>query len=1207
MLRVLLVRLAERENVVLFSMHHIASDGWSAGVLRRELAAAYAAFTGGGTPQLVSLPIQYADFAVSQRESRPAGELVVQLAYWRRQLAGAIPTEVPTDRPRPSAPSHRGARRHRLLPARLAEAVNELARRERVTPFMTLLAAFQALLHRYTGQDDVVIGSIIAGRTRAQTEPLIGFFVNALVMRGDCSGDPPFRELLARTREVALGAFAHSDLPFERLVEELRPERSLARTPLFQILFVLQDGRRPAPTLAGLEVRAQSIDSGFAQFDLSLSVTETAAGLQARAEYATELFDAATVDRLLGHWEALLEGAVADPGRRLSELPLLSEVERHQILVEWNDTRGEFPGDRGLDELFEAQVARTPDAVAVTDGARRLTYRELSRRAEGVAGRLRGLGVRPDVLVAVALERSADWVVGVLGIVKAGGAYLPLDPSYPRERTAFVLRDAGAVALVTRSRGPGDGMGAGLPVVNVDEETAVEPAPAPGARATGDHLAYVMYTSGSTGEPMGVAVPQRAVARLVIGTDYVSLGPGDVVAHASNVAFDAATFEVWGALLSGAELVVLTREEVLVPSLLADALARHRVTTIFLTTSVFNETSRVAPAAFQGVREVLFGGEAAEPSSVRRVLASGPPHRLINGYGPTETTTFASWHEVQAVAPDALTIPIGRPLRNTELYVLDLRRAPVPIGVTGEIYIGGPGLARGYHNRPDVTAERFVAHPFSTDSAARLFRTGDRARYRADGTIEFVGRADRQVKIRGYRIEPAEIEAALGRHPAVSHAVVEVQEHPTVGRALVAYVVVAGDGCPPADELRAFLGAALPSYMVPSTFVPLAALPLTPNGKLDRAALPGAATTARGQTAPPRSLLEHQLVRIWEDLLDIRPIGIRDDFFDLGGHSLLAVRLMDAIAQVCGRRLPLTILFEGATIEHLARTLLRHEAAAFRERVTAFHPEGVRPPLFFVHGDFLGGGFYVRELARELGPEQPLYAVHPHGLDGGPVPDSIEAMAAAHLEVVRRVRPQGPLVLAGHCNGGLVAFEMAQQLHARGEPTPLVILIDASSRSRGFLGAVVDAFGALVGLTPRARGALQVRVRYYRRLTFSRRLVQFLRRAGPVVVEVIRLVRTGRDPGELPPEQGPADAERALLEAYGRATASYVRRRYAGRLVVLAPSERPDGPGDLGWRRLAADLEVHVVPGAHLTMLTGHTQEVGERLRRCLRSQGAPR
>jgi amino acid adenylation domain-containing protein len=1197
MLRALLVRIAEREHVILFTMHHIASDGWSAGVLWREVTAGYAAFAAGRKPDLPPLPIRYADYAVWQRE-RFQDALDTQLVYWRRRLDGAVPTELPTDRPRLPTVNRPGGRRHRVLPGRLAEAVQELSRRERATPFMTLLAAFFALLQRYTGLDDVVIGSVTAGRTRAQTEPLIGFFVNALVMRGDCSGDPSFRGLLARTRAMALEAFANQDLPFERLVEDLRPQRGLARTPLFQMLFVLQDAARPLPTLPGLDVRAESIDPGFAQFDLTLSVRETAEGLHARIDYATDLFEASTIDRLLGHWETLLAGAVADPDRRLSTLPLLDEAERRRILVEWNATSGEFPGDRGLDELFEAQVARTPDAVAVTDGTRRMTYRELSRRAEVVASRLRGLGVGPDVLVAVSMERSTDWVVGVLGITKAGGAYLPLDPSYPAERRAFVLRDAGAVAVVTSRRAPRDGLGASLPVVEVGEETADAAPPAPGAAASGDHLAYVMYTSGSTGEPMGVAVPQRAVARLVIGTDYVTLGSGDVIAHASNVAFDAATFEVWGALLNGAELVVLSREQVLTPSVLTEALARHRVTTLFLTTSLFNETARVAPAAFRGAREVLFGGEAADPAAVRRVIEHGPPRRLLNAYGPTETTTFAAWHEIVSVPPDAITIPIGRPIRNTELYVLDRHRAPVPVGVTGELYIGGPGLARGYHHRPGPTAERFVAHPFSPD--ARLFRTGDRARYRADGTIEFVGRADRQVKIRGYRIEPGEVEVALGRHPDIRAAVVEVQEHPTTGRSLVAYMVTATGEAPPADDLRAFLGATLPGYMVPSAFVPLAALPLTPNGKLDRAALPAATATARKVPAEPRSVLEHQLVRIWEELLDVRPIGIRDDFFALGGHSLLAVRLIDSVAETCGRRLPITVLFEGATIEHLARALLQEESAIFRDRLTALHAAGARPPLFFVHGDFLGGGFYVRELARQLGPDQPFYAVHPHGLDGSPVPESIEAMAAAHLELVRSVRPDGPLVLAGHCNGGLVAFEMARQLRAQGAAVPLVILIDASGRNLGLLGTAVNRFGLLVGIPPRIRGGLQARVKDFERLSPARRLSRLLWRAGPVAVELMHLARAGQSPALAVTEQSPDDREQALLEAYRRATAVYVRRRYPGRVVLLAAEDRPQGPHDLGWRNLVGELEVHVVPGAHLSMLTGHTQAMAERLRACL-------
>ncbi|MGH8714100.1 MAG: non-ribosomal peptide synthetase, partial [Casimicrobiaceae bacterium] len=637
--------------------------------------------------------------------------------------------------------------------------------------------AFQVLLHRWSGQDDIAVGVALAGRRRPELEGLIGFFVNTLVLRGDLGGDPTFVGVLARARRRSLDAYAHQDLPFEKLVEQLAPSRDLARNPLFQVSFTLQNTPPPDWKLPGLEV--ESIDDvvpARAKFDLHVAATEIAGRLEGTIEYAAALFDAATIEHMAGQWQALLAAIVADPGLGIDRLRLQSPARRARLLIEWNRITAAGGRDATVDVLFAAQAARTPEAIAVRDAPAALSYRELDARSNQLARHLLADGAGRGTLVGVAIERGAELAIALLGILKAGGAYVPLDPALPRERLALMLDDTGRPRVLTQQRLldrlPPDAQGAFC----VDRDwarIAGNERTAPARLAGGGDAAYVMYTSGSTGRPKGVVVPHRAIVRLVVDTDYLQLGAGDVVAHIANPAFDAATFEIWGALLNGSQLAAIPYQTMLSPPAFAAALDQHAATAMFVTTALFNQLARSAPALFRG-RDVLFGGEAAEPRWVDAVLRDGLPRRLLHVYGPTETTTFATWHEVRSVAADAATVPIGRPIGNTEVYVLDHWREPVPVGVPGEIYIGGPGLALGYHARPDLTAERFVAHPFDATPGARLYRTGDRARIRADGALEFLGRFDRQVKIRGHRIEVDEVEAALLRLPQVAEAVIVV-------------------------------------------------------------------------------------------------------------------------------------------------------------------------------------------------------------------------------------------------------------------------------------------------------------------------------------------------------------------------------------------------------------------------------------------------
>ena len=947
-LRAQMLRLSAENHVLQLTLHHIISDGWSIPVLYRDLGALYEAACTGRAPTLPPLPIQYADFSVWQRQWLEGDALSKQLAFWRSKLEGASELQLPTDRPRPALPTHAGGHESRELSPRLSAGLGMLSQRQGATPYMVLLAALTVLLKRYTRQDDVVVGSPIANRTRSELEELIGFFVNSLVMRTDVSGDPSFIELLARVRQVALDAYAHQDLPFERLVEELDPERDLSRNPIFQVMFAVQNAPGKASRLAGadLTIAVVPFEVDTTHFDLEVHVSDVAGQLHVDCIYSTELFDAATIRRMLGHYERVLEAVVANPEDRISGMALLDEAERRQVLVEWNETATGYPREASIHELFEAQAARAPEAVAVAYDGNHLSYRELDERSTCLAHHLRGLGVGPEVLVGLYLERSVEMVVGLVGILKAGGAYVPLDPAYPAERLAFMLQDTQAQVVVTRSE-----LSASLPetaarVVCLDRDWPQIEGHGTGAVASGagaGSLAYVIYTSGSTGTPKGVEVTHRAISRLVCGTDYVDILPTDRLAQASVASFDAATFEIWGALLNGAQVIGVSREVLLSPREFSEFLRARGITVLFLTTALFNQMAREAPGAFRSLRCVLFGGEAVDPDSVRTVLRDGPPQRLLHVYGPTEVTTFSTWHRVAELDQAATTVPIGRPIANTTAYVLDEHRQPVPVGLPGELYLGGDGLARGYLKRPELTAERFVDHPFSEEPGARLYRTGDWVRRLPDGAIEFIGRRDEQVKIRGYRIEPGEIEASLGRHPAVRQAVAMAREDGPGDKRLVAYVTP-GETIPSPPELRAWLRERLPEYMVPSAFVVLDRFPLSPNGKVDRGALPApdGERQLENEFVAPRGRLAATIATVWSDVLGVSRVGAHDNFFDLGGNSLLLVSVHERLQRALDMRFRVVELFQYPTIESLARHFAGEipapaTVAAARERAGRRH------------------------------------------------------------------------------------------------------------------------------------------------------------------------------------------------------------------------------------------------------------------------------
>jgi amino acid adenylation domain-containing protein len=926
LLRASLLRLGAEEHVLLLTTHHIASDGWSSGVLLGELATLYDAYREGSEASLPELKLQYADYAVWQR-GRLQGELLeTQLAYWRKQLAGAPQLlELPTDRPRPAASNYRGAALRFALSAELSERLRELARREGVTLYMLLLAAWQTLLARYTSQEDVVVGSPVAGRTRAETEPLIGFFVNTLVLRTDLSGDPTFRELLARVREVCLGAYAHQEVPFEKVVEELAPERSLSRNPLFQVMFTMQNALGEEFRLSGLRLEQIETESGTAPYDLKLWIQDADGGLSGALQYKSELFDEETVGRMVGGFTQLLEGVVNDPGRRLSGLPLLGEDERRRVLLLWNDTHAEYPR-ACVHQLFERQAAATPDAPALVCEGEQLTYAGLNSRADRLARHLRRLGVGPESRVGVLLSRGAGMIVSLLAVMKAGGAYVPLDPEYPQERLRFMLEDSGVRVLLT-----GQGTLETLPVnvehvVSVEgdwEASASEGAAPPPSGVEPGNTAYVIYTSGSTGRPKGVLIPHEAILnRLLWGQDVYPLTREDRVLQKASFSFDFSVWEIFGTLLAGAQLVLARPGGQQDSGYLVKLIAERRVTVAHFPPAmlqVFLEEAGLD--ACDSLRLVFSGGESLSVEVQERFFKR-LPSELINQYGPTEASVDATYFICRRES-ERVNVPIGRPIANTRAYVLDAALTPAPVGVNGELHIGGAGLARGYLNRPALTAERFIPDPFSNEPGARLYKTGDVVRWLADGEIEFNGRADNQVKVRGYRIEPGEIEAALMSHELVRDCVVLVREDVPGDKRLVAYVVTAAVATDvSANGLRAHLRERLPEYMAPSAFVTLERLPLSANGKVDRRALPAPDSSQAAEAyVAPRDAVEEMIAEVWAEVLRVERVGVRDNFFESGGHSLLAMQVVSHLRQLIGHELPLRLMFEEPTVAGLAAAL----------------------------------------------------------------------------------------------------------------------------------------------------------------------------------------------------------------------------------------------------------------------------------------------
>ena len=940
-------KLSEQEYWLTFIIHHIISDGWSADVMIRELAVLYEAFSRGNPSPLPPLAVQYADFTIYQKDYLQGTVLEKLVNYWQGQLNNLTVLELPSDRPRPAVETFRGATESLALPTALTKAVKTLGQQEGTTFFMTLLAVFKTLLYRYTQQEDIAIGSPIANRNLKQTEDLIGFFVNTLVLRSDLSGNPTFRELLKRVREVTLEAYTHQDLPFEKLVEVLQPERDLSRQPLVQVEFVLQNAPVSEVKFSNLTLKKLPAPTGTAKNDLTLYLEEntvleakTDSELFAVFEYNTDLFDASTIQRMAGHFQTLLESIVANPDSKIWELPLLTEKERTQLLIEWNDTRIDSPEDKCIHQLFEEQVERTPNAVAVVFEREQLTYQQLNQRANQLAGHLIQLGVGPDVLVGLCIERSLEMIVGLLAILKAGGAYVPIDPAYPGERISFILEDAAVSVLLTQQS-----LVETLPLSTakllcldaLGAAVALESEKNPNSGAIADNLAYIIYTSGTTGKPKGVLLNHRGLCNLATTqSKLLQVGGDSRFLQFASLSFDVSISEIFITLTSGASLY-LARRESLIPGLQLIQLLRDRgITHADLPPSAL---AVMPEAELPSLQVIIVGGEACPPDLAEKW---SPGRRFFNAYGPTESTVSATIAEYNPNS-HSQKLPIGRAIANTQVYILDRHLQPIPVGIPGELYIGGVGLARGYLNRPELTEQRFIPHPFSDKAGVRLYRSGDLGRYLPDGNIEFLGRIDNQVKIRGYRIELGEIEAALQHHPQVREAVVIAKEIESGDKRLLAYVVsrsptqfdfahrkLTG------DELRRALRESLPEYMVPSAFVLLETMPLTSSGKIDRSALPDPdkfRLQTQTERVMPQTKTEQAIAAVWQELLQVEKIGINENFFDLGGHSLLLVKVQFRLQEVLGIEIAVADLFKYSTIQALAQYLTeKPDSSSFVER-----------------------------------------------------------------------------------------------------------------------------------------------------------------------------------------------------------------------------------------------------------------------------------
>lgn len=1075
-LQLALLRAGEQEHLLLLLMHHIITDVWSTGLLFREMASLYEAFSCGQPSPLEELPIQYADYAIWQRKYMQGEILENLISFWKGQLKGKLPVmQLPTDRPRPAAQNFKGEEVVFTLSRKFTDDLKALSQREGATLFMTLLAAFKTLLYVYSKQEDIIVGAPIASRKPVETERLLGFFANTVVFRTDLSNDPTFKEVLARVRDVAVGVYSHQELPFEKLVEVIQPERNTSHTVIFQVLFALQNTAIPELKMPGLDVKLTNIESGNVRFDLTMHMTEWPEGLTGLLEYSTALFNATTISRMVEHFKILLEAIVSDTNQSISTLSILTSAERKE-LAGWNDTDTVFQLHGHVHELIEAQVKLTPQALAIAFRDDVLTYEELNRRANQLARRLQAMGVGPEVIVGICMERSIEMVIAILGTIKAGGAYVPLDPTLPPDRLAFMLHDTSAPVVLTQNHLSGflRDHGAHCICLDSDWETTEQFSRSDLHVAVADaNLAYVIYTSGSTGQPKGVMSGHAGLRnRLLWMQEAFNLTQSDRVLQKTPYSFDVSVWEFLWPLMTGALLVVAEPGGHQDPVYLIELIRCREVTTIHFVPSMLRLLlEEEGLESLISLRRVICSGEALS-FDLQEKLFERLNVDLRNLYGPTEASIDVSSHDCCDRLAESV-VPIGKPIANIQIHILGKRYQPAPLIVPGELHIGGIGLARGYINRPDLTAERFIPDPFSKVPGTRLYKTGDLARWLESGNIEYLGRIDFQVKIRGFRIELGEIEAVLDQHPDIKESVVVAREDGGGHKRLISYIVANRHADLSREDLRRFLEEKLPDYMIPSALVPLDAMPVTTSGKVDRKALPPPEQIRVGKSADyvaPRTPREDILANLWSELLGVDVIGIHDDFFNLGGHSLLGIQLMWKLRQRFGTSLPATSLFSARTIAKLAALLedLESQQSGSSPVVVPLKEGGTKPPLFFIHP--AGGQVMAyHHLASALDIDRAVYGLQSRALDDPATEHaSIEAMAEEYAGAIIQRQPAGPYYLLGWSMGGVIAVSIAKIFEQQGRQVAFVGLFDSFLRADGQsdienpLGGIGLAFGGVM-------------------------------------------------------------------------------------------------------------------------------------------------
>jgi amino acid adenylation domain-containing protein len=1157
MLRALILQLDEDEFQLLITTHHIASDAWSLSVMNQQLAVLYRQYAAGEKSEVLPTT-QYIEYTLDlERRLRPDRQLELS-EYWQRQLAGPLPLlELSSDFPRPATPTYTGSIYQFMMPPELVSAVRDLAADQGATLFMGLLAGFTALLARYSGQSDIVVGSPVAGRNVSDLARSIGYFVNVLALRIDLSGDPSFLELLHRARQVTSDALLHQDMPLAHLASQLKFDRRAGDQAPFRAMLVLNNEPIEPLKIPGVDVAMSLLDLDAAKADLVLSLTEFNGGIEAALEYRTDLFTAKRIEQWSKHFERLLWAAARQPQTPVGELPMLT-MDEMQMMEVYSGTETDYPRDATIVELFEVQVHESPDAPALVFDSGAWTYADLNRQADEIAARLLAAGVKVGAAIGIYLDRSPELVASLLGILKAGGVYVPLDRDYPASRLQFMVLDANLRMAITCGKLAGSSIAWDIPVLDLDRLPSSSPMPTPAALARPilpTDPAYILYTSGSTGQPKGVAIPHRAVVRLVKQANYIEFTSTDVFLQCSPVSFDAATLEIWGPLLNGGCLA-LAPAGVQTIAQLGGIVKRHGVTTLWLTAGLFHRVVDDGLELFRGLKYLLAGGDVLSPEHVRKALGELPDVTLVNGYGPTENTTFTTCYLMQgADAFDSGSVPIGRPISNTQVYILDRRLQQVPCGMPGEIHCAGDGLAIGYVNRPDLNDQKFVEMRRTDGSTVRVYKTGDLARFLPDGTIQFLGRLDQQVKIRGFRVETGEIESALCRHPAVRQAAVVVTDA-ALHKQLIAYVAIGTRSPIPATELQALLRSTLPAYMIPAHFVCLDQLPLDANGKINRRALPPIPSEPRAasgaQNRPPDQL-ERRLASVWKIVFDLPEVDVEDDFFVLGGDSLMAVSLLSRIDREFGASLQFVDLVQNPTVANLANLLRKNAAPQRTLAAVEIQRGGLRPILFFapcIEGNLMT----IRALASRLDVEQPVYALQPIGVDGRGNPHrSVPEVVEHYLEQVRRVQPRGPYLLSGYSFGGTVAHEMARRLSEAGDTVKLLILIDAPARGR------------------------------LRPVHWGNQMVKKVGRLVPA--------GTGRNGHGLSSDApGPNES---LIAAHCNALSIYHPQAYMGRTVIIRAAKPPhplkqllDGMPHEWPRRGLVDPATHVIwiPGDHETI-----------------------